>query len=145
MVYQVEFLDNNTIKLTEINPDVREQYLFNYTLRRKSSTASPKADYNTSLTRLIPAEMLDKLVQYVPIYEGTSPGNVEGSYLYVPTVVIDETNNYKKGDAMAREILRLSGQNGSQSITVEKKYRSGEVSKSPQAGFSYRLRRCSPT
>lgn len=133
LTYQLEFLDNNTIKLTEVETSVKEQNLVKYTLRRKSSSAPSKVGYNTNLTQFIPAEMLDKLVQYLPIYEGTSVGNVEGCYLYVPTVVVDETNSYKKGDAMAREILRLSSQSGSHSITVEKKYRSGEVSKSTQA------------
>ncbi|MBR1932572.1 MAG: hypothetical protein IJ841_02680 [Prevotella sp.] len=105
-----------------------------YILHRVSSRTTQTATYKSQLTDLIPEEFLQKIVKHVNIYQGNTATNLEGTYLFSPEVVVDETNNYTAGQAMAPERIRLSNQNNSAgTITVEEKYRSGETSKSVKA------------
>lgn len=126
--YEVEFLDNNRMKLTD--PKDKNSW---YILKRASGNSTPieYSKYDERILQQIPEQYLEKLSKYMTVYQGSSPTNVEGVYAYTPEVVFDETKNYSAGEVMAAERVRFSSQNSSRNtLTVEEKYRSGETAKS---------------
>ena len=129
--YEVEFLDNNRMKLTD-SKDKNSWYI----LKRASGNSTPieYSKYDERILQQIPEQYLEKLSKYMTVYQGSSPTNVEGVYAYTPEVVFDETKNYPAGEVMAAERVRFSNQNSSRNtLTVEEKYRSGETAKSSSA------------
>ncbi|MCQ2974829.1 MAG: DUF1566 domain-containing protein [Bacteroidales bacterium] len=60
----------------------------------------------------VPKETMDGLKQYMPIYEGTTPPNVEGMYL-IDTMyfVYCQDNAYKPGTTIQKMYIQLNNQN----------------------------------
>ena len=51
------------------------------------------------INQVIPEEILDQMDDYIPIYDGWNPPNVEGQYLVSPlAITYDGTNQYEIGD-----------------------------------------------
>lgn len=65
---------------------------------------------------ILDADYRKTLEQYMPIYEGKNPPNMEGSYLVSPFVIVydsyyDDNHGFKPGDVFYNEINIFSNQN----------------------------------
>lgn len=64
---------------------------------------------------VVPTEILEEVEQYMPIYTGVNPPNVEGCYLIDPFVTVycqDQGNGgYYPGDLVNSEFINLTNQN----------------------------------
>jgi hypothetical protein len=100
-----------------------------------SSTAGgfDVSKFDGRITQQIPAEYLEKLTKYMPLYDGKNPVKVEGIYFFAPEMVFDETGNKQAGARMANELLRFDQQKSDNIIRVTQKFISGESSSSTEA------------
>lgn len=77
-----------------------------------SGTINPWEDEDPRLDDVVPEEIQDKISDYIPIYNGVNPPNIEGSYFIDPFVaVFCEDNGFEPGTQVASSYIRFSNQN----------------------------------
>ncbi|MBR4324742.1 MAG: hypothetical protein IKP73_04335 [Bacteroidales bacterium] len=68
----------------------------------------------TGIYRAVPQHTVNALKEYMPIYEGDNPPNIEGCYLIKPMVAVYcEDGGYKPGDEVTETKIRFTNQNDS--------------------------------
>lgn len=74
-------------------------------------TGKSKSREQERLTQVIPDELRDQFDDYVPIYDGSNPPNVEGSYFMDPEILIGSTLSYDSyGKSFSSEYMKFSDQ-----------------------------------
>ena len=70
-------------------------------------------DFDEKIVAEIPEEMLNKLGQYMPIYSGSTPPNIEGTYRISPNRYVYDTTGYFNDDnrpTATDKIIRFTDQ-----------------------------------
>lgn len=79
----------------------------------------PNVVYATPIKEVIPEALLTDIEKYMPIYEGTTPPNIEGVYLINPTTLVYTSDGqFKQGDSFNDKIIKFSNQNGATNIVA---------------------------
>lgn len=74
-------------------------------------TGKSKSREEERLTQVIPDDLRDQLDDYIPIYDGSNPPNIEGEFLMSPNVLVfDSTNGFNVGDGFADLYLKFYNQ-----------------------------------
>ena len=135
--YQVSFsYVNNDF---DLEPDKQYSY-WSYIYDGKKYDFSERSSFETKrINQVIPEDILDQMDDYIPIYEGGNPPNVEGQYLISPVAITyDGTNQYEIGDVftdiycqflnqdMAHNTLDYNEKTGSSTSTGTGAFISGE-------------------
>lgn len=94
-------------------------FLFSCLENADKTLVLPNVVYATPINQVIPDTLLASIEDSMPIYEGTTPPNIEGAYLVSPeTLVYTSDGIYDSGKVFADEIIRFSGQNGATNIVT---------------------------
>ena len=74
-------------------------YAWPYMINGQEINYGERFDFTTKrINRVIPEEIIDQMDDYIPIYEGNNPPNVEGQYLLSPSeLVYDSTHGFNIG------------------------------------------------
>lgn len=84
----------------------------NNTIVEFSGSIDPWEEEDPRLDDVVPQEIQEKLSEYIPIYRGVNPPNVEGTVLVEPFVAVYcEDGGYEPGDVVASNYIRFSNQN----------------------------------
>lgn len=68
-------------------------------------------DEDPRMDDVVPEEIQEKLDEYIPVYKGVNPPNVEGSFYMDPNVAVYcEDNGFQPGEAVLSEYIRFSNQ-----------------------------------
>lgn len=63
------------------------------------------------LTQVIPDDMRDKFDDYIPIYDGSNPPNIEGEFIISPyEIIFDSTNGYSSGSLFSDRYVKFFNQ-----------------------------------
>ncbi len=82
-----------------------------------------------AIESVIPDEYLDLLEPYIPIYTGTTPPNVEGTYLISPmTMVMDSHDNFEPGYQFADNYIQFYNQTSDNTISCRSTQLLGDLS-----------------
>ncbi len=104
------------------------------------SITTYEEDFDQRITSIVPKEYLSKMSAYMPIYSGSTPPNIEGTYFFDPNVMIhnsDPNGKSQEGALLSGLNIKFTKQNTSYNIVnyqeenVEKgqvTYMSSEVS-----------------
>ena len=92
--YQVVFSN----KVEDLEPD-KQYYYWSYLYDGHDYVFSDMESFTTRrINRFIPDDIIDQMDDYIPIYEGNNPPNVEGQYLLSPSeLVYDSTHGFSIG------------------------------------------------
>ena len=83
-----------------------------------------EAEFDDRITQQIPQEYLSKMATHMPIYTGSTPPTIDGTFTSHPHVSVYTSDGYTfKGD-LADQIMNFSGQNKSKN-TLNYQYRQG--------------------
>ena len=83
-----------------------------------------EAEFDERITQQIPQEYLSKMATHMPIYTGSTPPTIDGTFTSHPHVSVYTSDGYTfKGD-LADQIMNFSGQNKSKN-TLNYQYRQG--------------------
>lgn len=64
------------------------------------------------MDNVVPPEILEEIEDYMPIYQGVNPPNVEGAYLIEPQVLVySSDHNFEPGHVFTSNVLRFFDQN----------------------------------
>jgi hypothetical protein len=76
------------------------------------SITTYEEDFDEKIVAEIPEEMLNKLGQYMPIYSGSTPPNIEGTYRVSPNRYVYDTTGYFNEDkpTATDKIIRFTDQ-----------------------------------
>lgn len=82
----------------DLEPD-KQYYYWSYIYDGHKYDFSERSSFETKrINRVIPEEIIDQMDDYIPIYEGKNPPNVEGQYLLSPSeLVYDSTHGFSIG------------------------------------------------
>ena len=99
-------------EVTAINHDANTVYIqqgenvYPYALATVDSITFVDAINNT-----IPQDLIDDLDDYMPIYYGDTPPNIEGIYLnHTQTLIYDSTGGFSPGDTFVDQYYRFTNQ-----------------------------------
>lgn len=97
----------------------------------------PKVVYATPIDEVIPTTIQSKIETYMPIYKGSNPPNIEGTFL-VSTMVLVYTSDgeYSVGDAFSDETLTFSNQNGATNLLTYSMKQASSVGSSSDVSVS---------
>lgn len=89
---------------------------------------------------VLPPDMQDDLLPWIPIYKGTTPPNIEGAYIIDPFTTVycqDEGNGgYSPGDVVSSEYIKFSNQNMTfNTIDIAEQSASGSSSQTGTGAF----------
>ena len=133
--YQVSF----SAIVEDLEPE-KKYYYWSYIYDGHDYVFSEGDSFETKrINRVIPEDILDQMDDYIPIYDGGNPPNVEGQYLISPVAItFDGTNQYEIGDVftdiycqflnqdMAHNTLDYNEKTGSSTSTGTGAFISGE-------------------
>lgn len=88
----------------------------------------------SSIDDIIPLDIQKKVSNYMPIYKGDTPPNIEGSYYFQPVLtystMADDVEDYGIKGAFIDEIITFTNQTGSNHISYLEQYlEDGEIIK----------------
>ena len=90
-----------------------------YTESELESITTYEEEFDERITHEIPVEYLSKMSAYMPIYSGSTPPIIEGTWMMSPTTVVhDGQGNWKAGKVINDVTFHFSSQNTSQN-TIE--------------------------
>lgn len=86
------------LNVKDLAQDVK-YYAWPYMANGQEINYGERFDFTTKrINRVIPEEIIDQMDDYIPIYEGNNPPNVEGQYLLSPSeLVYDSTHGFNIG------------------------------------------------
>lgn len=111
-----------------------------YTDSELESITTYEEEFDERIAQEIPVEYLSKMSAYMPIYAGSTPPSIEGSYLMNPCVMVynsDLNSSYKPGKIFNDYIAKYTNQNMTKNTATyqyEERNKNGDVtSKSDEA------------
>lgn len=111
-----------------------------YTDSELESITTYEEEFDERIAQEIPVEYLSKMSAYMPIYAGSTPPSIEGSYLMNPCVMVynsDLSSSYKPGKIFNDYIAKYTNQNMTKNTATyqyEERNKNGDVtSKSDEA------------
>lgn len=97
------------------------EYTFSLVLKDNVTFTSQINPWNTQeeIVSIIPEEYLELISPYIPIYEGTTPPNVEGVYLITPNILVTDNVGYTPGHGFADDYVMLYNQTLDNKINIK--------------------------
>jgi len=101
------------MKLNFILTLIALQFLFISCMKDDNITlVLPEVVHITPIEEIIPPTVLQNMENYMPIYDGTTPPNIEGSYKISTTVLVYTSDGlFSAGDVFVDKYIRFWGQN----------------------------------
>lgn len=108
------------------------EYTYNLEINDKSSIAftSQIDPWGTpeQIESVIPQEYIDIIKDYIPIYEGTTPPNIEGTYFISPYVLLTDNVGYEPGKKFADDYVMFYDQTYNNTISMQSTQLLGDLS-----------------
>jgi len=110
-----------------------------YTDSELESITTYEEEFDERIAQEIPVEYLSKMSAYTPIYSGSTPPSIEGTYLMSPCLMVynsDLNSSYKPGKIFNDYIAKYSNQNMTKNTAIyqyEERYNGSVTSKSDEA------------
>jgi hypothetical protein len=97
--------------LKDLRPETKYYYRA-FVFDGKDYCVSQTGDFTTKrINQVIPPDILDQMDDYIPIYDGVNPPNVEGQYLLSPAeLTLDTTNNFEIGHVFSDVYFQFRNQ-----------------------------------
>ena len=83
-----------------------------------------EAEFDDRITQQIPQEYLSKMATHMPIYTGSTPPTIDGTFTSHPHVSVYTSDGYTWPNGLADQIMNFSGQNKSKN-TLNYQYKQG--------------------
>ncbi len=83
-----------------------------------------EAEFDERITQQIPQEYLSKMATHMPIYAGSTPPTIDGTFTSHPHVSVYTSDGYTWPNGLADQIMNFSGQNKSKN-TLNYQYKQG--------------------
>ncbi len=102
-----------------------KQYTYNLVVNKIgkvsfTTTINPWDDESSNVEKVVPPAILDEMEPYIPIHRGTTPPNIEGTYLMDNSMVVYSSDGgYEPGKTgFAQQMLTFMNQNNT-TLTVD--------------------------
>jgi hypothetical protein len=81
-----------------------------------------------AIESVIPQEYINIIKDYIPIHEGTTPPNIEGTYFISPNVLLTDNVGYEPGKKFANEYVMFYDQTYNNTISMQSTQLLGDLS-----------------
>lgn len=105
-------------------------FLFSCLENADKTLVLPDAVSATPIKQIIPSDLLAKIENYIPIYEGSTPPVIEGVYLVSPQNLVYTSNVNNTGNYFIDGVIKFENQNKATNIVT---YESKEGSASEES------------
>lgn len=97
------------------------EYTFSLVLKDNVTFTSQINPWNTQeeIISVIPEEYLELISPYIPIYEGTTPPNIEGIYLVSPNILVTDNVGFEQGYQFADDYIMFYNQTADNKISTK--------------------------
>lgn len=99
------------IPIKSLKPDTK-YYAWPYMADGSDYNYGDRFEFSTNrIAQVIPEEILDQMDDYIPIYGGVNPPNIEGQFLMSKMELVHTTHGYQPGDIFADTYIQFYNQN----------------------------------